>query len=112
MILPWGMGFLPTAKNHVDRNASEAAAGVGLGDGAGVGEGTGLGDGTGVGVGVGRILLETEPQPANSIRKNPVKTIKAMLRKKTSYKSGLSRRGTYLIDRRTAAGRRLSWKAP
>jgi hypothetical protein len=54
--------------NHVDRYASEAAAGVGLGDGAGVGDGTGLGDGPGigmgVGVGVGCILLETEPQPA------------------------------------------------
>jgi hypothetical protein len=90
------MGFLPTAKNHVDRNASEAVAGVGLGDGAGLGEDTGLGDGMGVGVGVGRILLETEPQPANSIRENPVKTIKAMLRKKTSYKPRLIKEGNLM----------------
>jgi hypothetical protein len=67
VIVPWGCGFLPTVKNHVDRNASDGAA-VGLGDGAGLGDGVAVGDGAGVGmgvgVGVGRILLETEPQPA------------------------------------------------
>ena len=64
------MGFLPTSKNQVDKNASETAAGVGLGDGVGVGlgDGAGLGEGEGigVGVGVGRILLETEPQPISN----------------------------------------------
>lgn len=87
--LPWGAGFLPTVKNHVERNASEAAAGVGLGDGTGVGDGTGLGDGMGVGVGVGPILLETEPQPTiNS--KSPVKRMKRNVRTKSSLEPELS----------------------
>ena len=60
--MPTGAGFLPTVKNQVDKNASDAAAGVGLGEGAGLGEG----DGIGVGVGAGRMLLETEPQPINN----------------------------------------------
>jgi hypothetical protein len=79
VIVPWGCGFLPTVKNQVDRNASEAAAGVGLGDGFGLGDGIGVG----IGVGVGRILLETEPQPVSK-SKNPAKRIKVTVRKKTS----------------------------
>jgi hypothetical protein len=111
VMVPTGAGFLPTVKNHVARNASEAAVGVGLGDGTGVGEGTGLGDGVGVGVGVGCILLETEPHPARNT-KSPVKRIKATVRTKTSLEFGLSfKKGNNLICRRAAAGSRLSWKA-
>jgi hypothetical protein len=100
-------GFLPgLTKNHVARNTSDAAAGVGLGDGAGLGDGPGVG--MGVGVGVGRILLETEPQPASNSM-NPVKRIKATVRKKTSLESGRSfKKGNYLISKRAAAGGRLS----
>jgi hypothetical protein len=102
--VPWAAGFLPTVKNQVDKNESEAVAGVGLGEGAG------LGDGAGVGVGVGPILLETEPQPASK-SKNPVQRVKVTVRKKTSCNVAISqRRGTYLISKRAAAERRLSWK--
>jgi hypothetical protein len=109
VIVPSGAGFLPTVKNQVERNASEAAVGVGLGDGTGVGEGTGLGDAIGVGVGVGCILLETEPHPARN-SKSPVKRMKRNVRTKSSLEPGLSdKRGTS-IDRRAAAGGRLSRK--
>jgi hypothetical protein len=113
VIVPSGAGFLPTVKNQVERNASEAAAGVGLGDGTGVGEGTGLGDGIGigVGVGVGCILLETEPHPANN-SKSPVKRIEKTVRTKSSLEPGFqSRRGTS-IDRRAAAQGGLSREMP
>jgi len=89
VIMPTGAEFLPTVKNQVERNASEAAAGVGLGDGTGVGEGTGLGDGIGVGVGVGCILLETEPQPARN-NKSPVNIRRVAERTKSSLKHELS----------------------
>jgi hypothetical protein len=56
LMVPTGAGFLPTVKNQVDKNESEAVAGVGLGEG----------DGIGVGVGVGLMLLETEPQPISN----------------------------------------------
>lgn len=98
MIVPTGSGFLPTVKNQVERNASEAAMGVGLGDGTGVGEGRGLGDGIGVGVGVGRVLLETEPQPASK-SKTPVKRIKETVRKKTSLEFGRSFKKGNLSER-------------
>ena len=90
VIVPSGAGFLPTVKNQVERNASEATVGVGLGDGTGVGEGTGLGDGmgVGVGVGVGCILLETEPHPARN-SKSPVKRMKRNVRTKSSLEPGL-----------------------
>jgi hypothetical protein len=95
VIVPSGAGFLPTVKNQVERNASEAAVVVGLGDGTGVGEGTGLGDGIGVEVGLGCILLETEPHPARN-SKSPVKRIKATVRKKTSLEFRLSfKKGNY-----------------
>jgi hypothetical protein len=114
VIVPSGAGFLPTVKNQVERNASEAATGVGLGDGTAVGEGTGLGDGMGVGigvgVGVGCILLETEPQPAR-YSKSPVKRIKTTVRTKTSLESGFSfKKGNLLDSRRAAEGGRLSGK--
>lgn len=79
VIVPSGCGFLPTVKNHVDRNASDGA-GVGLGEGTGLGVGVAVGDGAGVGVGVGRILLETEPQPARKIN-NPESKTRMALRK-------------------------------
>jgi hypothetical protein len=112
VIVPSGAGLLPTVKNQVERNASEAATGVGLGDGTGAGEGTGLGDGMGVGigvgVGVGCILLETEPQPARN-SKSPVTRIKATVRTKTSLESGLSfKKGNLFDSRRAAEGGRLS----
>jgi hypothetical protein len=95
VIVPSGAGFLPTVKNQVERNASEAAVVVGLGDGTGVGEGMGLGDGIGVEVGLGCILLETEPHPARN-SKSPVKRIKATVRKKTSLEFRLSfKKGNY-----------------
>lgn len=91
VIVPAGGGaFLPgLMKNHAARNTSETAAGVGLGDGAGLGDGPGLGvgfgEGVGIGVGIGPgVLLDTEPQPASN-SKNPVKRIKATVRKKTSW---------------------------
>jgi hypothetical protein len=95
VIVPSGAGFLPTVKNQVERNASEAAVVVGLGDGTGVGEGMGLGDGIGVEVGLGCILLETEPHPARN-SKSPVKRIKATVRKETSLEFRLSfKKGNY-----------------
>jgi hypothetical protein len=60
-MVPWGAGFLPTVKNQVARNESEAVGGVGLGDGVGVAEGVGLGVGFGV-------RLETEPHPMNELK--------------------------------------------
>lgn len=93
-MVPWGAGFLPTVKNQVERNASEAVAGAGLGEGAGVGEGTGLGEGIGVGVGVGCILLETDPHPARN-SKSPVKRIKGIVRTQSSLDLNFQlRRGT------------------
>jgi hypothetical protein len=97
-MVPTAIAFLPEVLiNHVERNTSEAAAGVGLGDGTGVGEGTGLGDGIGDGVGVGRVLLETEPQPARN-SKSPVKRIKATVRTKSSLEPELSvNKGNYSV---------------
>jgi hypothetical protein len=103
-MVPTGAGFLPTVKNQVERNVSEAAAGVGLGDGAGLGDGIGVG----VGVGVGCILLETEPQPASNI-KNPMNKKRVTVRTQSSLDLNFQlRRGTVLIGRRAAAQRRLS----
>lgn len=81
VIVPSGCGFLPTVKNHVDRNASDGA-GVGLGEGTGLGVGVAVGDGAGVGVGVGvpGVLLETEPQPTRRIN-NPESKTRMALRK-------------------------------
>jgi hypothetical protein len=109
VIVPTGAEFLPTVKNQVERNASEAAVGVGLGDGTGVGEGEGDGDGIGVGVGVGCILLETEPHPARN-SKSPVKRMKEKVRTKTSLDVRLIQEGELLIYRRAAAGAKLSGK--
>jgi hypothetical protein len=94
VMVPTGAEFLPTVKNHVARNASEAAAGVGLGDGTGVGDG----DGDGVGVGVGCILLETEPHPARN-SKSPVKRRKVAVRTKSSLEPQLSVKKGEHIDR-------------
>src|SRR6185503_2867087 len=92
VMVPTGAEFLPTVKNQVERNASEAAVGVGLGDGTGVGEGEG--DGIGVGVGVGCILLETEPHPARN-SKSPVKRRRVAVRTKSSLEPEL--KGNILI---------------
>jgi len=106
VMVPTGAGFLPTVKNQVERNVSEAAAGVGRGDGAGLGDGIGVG--IGVGVGVGCILLETEPQPACNI-KNPMNKKRVTVRTQSSLDLNFQlRRGTVLIGRRAAAQRRLS----
>ncbi len=87
---PWGAEFLPTVKNQVARNESEAVAGVGLGEGEGIGEGegAGLGDGIGVGVGVGCMLLETEPQPARN-KKSPVNKTRMTVRTNSSLEREL-----------------------
>jgi hypothetical protein len=98
VIVPSGAGFLPTVKNQVERNASEAAVVVGLGDGTGVGEGMGLGDGIGVEVGLGCILLETEPHPARN-SKSPVKSIEGTVRTQTSLGSWLSFKKGNLFDK-------------
>ena len=96
VIVPWGCGFLPTVKNHVDRNASDGA-GVGLGDGAGLGDGVAVGDGMGVGVGVGCILLETEPQPATK-RSNVLIKVRMAVRKGPPILAIVDiRKGTYEV---------------
>jgi hypothetical protein len=85
VMVPWGAEFLPTVKNQVARNESEAVAGVGLGEGDGFGEGVGIG----VGVGVGCMLLETEPQPARN-KKSPVNKTRMTVRTNSSLERELS----------------------
>ena len=94
VIVPAGLGFLPTVKNKVARNESDGEPGVGLGDGEGLGDGVGVGLGEGVGfgapgdgegvaagVGFGCILLLPDPHPARNT-KRPESNTKVAVRKR------------------------------